>query len=512
MFVAHIDDEEGRRIVYGCAAPALLNSGWHKTSNVEIPGGLTLHMCESVISSGRWNQIRIGLEAGVIDTAALGAETAVYEKIRTVRHILQDAFGQTGVPTQLNYTLPDVEGLFGEGDGALARVLNELQSKLNLPFEGRYATHLGNFEVFDLHPWLDSPPPFLEEGWRNQNEVDGLPQTREICRSAEFCQVEHIAQIVSEVNDEVIFDKLIKLPAGQRRVTFELSKSPSRLHFRLYSASGAKLLHSEQQTFLRQVHLIGASLGRQLSIEDELSRRAKSQNKELGQKSAQVVTRSSFRSSVGSPRQGSWQKFADDMERRVATQLPKSAEDKWFPRGIESEIGAIAHLTGLIDGGRITHAILVDPWFGAEALHRFALRLSSHDVRFTILTSWTEKDPDTGDAFERDKSPTAKLEAVLHGIQEFLAPSLRIINLVDGRDQAFHDRYLVLYPHDSPPKVFLLSNSINKLAGNWPFAMSLLAPDVGRDVRRYVEALLTATDSTRSRPLNITFEWPSHAA
>ena len=52
----------------------------------------------------------------------------------------------------------------------------------------------------------------------------------------------------------------------------------------------------------------------------------------------------------------------------VKARLPKSGEDKWFARGIEGEVGAISHLNHLLNGGHIRGAVLVDPWFGAEAV------------------------------------------------------------------------------------------------------------------------------------------------
>ncbi len=109
------------------------------------------------------------------------------------------------------------------------------------------------------------------------------------------------------------------------------------------------------------------------------------------------------------------------------------------------------------------------------------------------------------------ESPTAKLEAALQRAEPFLTPRLTMLNLVDGKERAFHDRYLLLYPHEHPAKVFLLSNSINKLAGNCPFAMSLLAPDVSREVQRYIEALCDCKDSARNKSLIISFKWPSDA-
>ena len=89
-------------------------------------------------------------------------------------------------------------------------------------------------------------------------------------------------------------------------------------------------------------------------------------------------------------------------------------------------------------------------------------------------------------------------------LQPILHPRLALINLVDGNRQAFHDRYLLLYLREGPSKVFLLSNSLNNAAGDWPFAMSLLAPDAAREVRRYIEGLCGSQDIARGKALSIT--------
>jgi hypothetical protein len=151
----------------------------------------------------------------------------------------------------------------------------------------------------------------------------------------------------------------------------------------------------------------------------------------------------------------------------------------------------------------------VDPWFGTDALYRFALRLSSQNVHLTIVTSWTNRDPDTNEPLASERDPTAKLALALDKLRPFLNPRLKLINLVDGKGVAFHDRYLLLYPYEGVAKVFLLSNSLNKMAANWPFSMSLFAPDAGRQVQRYIEGLCDGRDTARGRSLAVTFRWPT---
>jgi hypothetical protein len=511
VWIAWIEREGGRGFVYGCAARSFRSSGWVDETDFNVSGGGRLIVRQCTIAEATFSLFLAQLESGTVYTALLQQSNAIQVPITATRAIFQECLGQSGVRTVQYYTTPNVEVLIGTAEGALERVLSVLQEQLNLPFKSAYAGHLGNFEIFELHPWLDAPQPFLIEAVPNPNLDNSGPQIMEICRSAEFALVGHTAHFVGRVNGEVILDRLIKLPPGERRVSFQMAEKLDQFDFRLFSDDGETLLHSEQQSFMNRIGFVLAPIGRQVTIEDDLSNRAKSKDKELGSQASSVVVHSSHRSMVGAPPEGSWRKFAEDMEQRVAAYLPKGSEDKWFQRGIEGEVGAIAHLNHLINAGQVTRAVLADPWFGAEALQRFVLRLGSQGVALTILTSWTDTDPDTDIALDPAESPTTKLEAALRRAEPFLTPRLTMLNLVDGKEQAFHDRYLLLYPHEHPAKVYLLSNSINKLAGNWPFAMSLLAPDVGREVQRYIEALCDGRDSARNKSLTISFKWPSDA-
>lgn len=511
VWMAWIERTNGGGFVYGCAARHSGSPGWSDEAAIEVPAGkLIVHQVS--VADQNFSRFRDALSSGQIDASSLLQSRKDQVRIAATRAILQTGLGQSGVRTVLHYTLPNVQDLVGLQDGALESVLSVLQEQIGLPFKGAYAAHLGNFELFELHPWLDAPSPLLIEAVPNPDLDRSRPQVLEICRLAEFATAAHIAHIVGRVNSEVVIDRLVKLTPGERRVPVTVPETLDELDFHVFSDDLETLLHSEQSHFLNRIALNLAPVGRQMAIEDDLSDRAKSKDKVLGSQASTVISHSSHRSMIGAPALGSWRKFAEDMEQTRATNLPSPSEDKWFPRGIEGEIGAISHLNRLIDGGQITKAILVDPWFGADALHRFVLRLSSQNIGLTILTSWTDIDPDSNDELPPGQSPTANLEAALRKLQPFLTPRLTMLNLLDGKEHAFHDRYLLLYPHDHPAKVFLLSNSINKMAGNWPFAMSLLASDVSPKVQRYIEALTNGNDIARNKSLTINFRWPSNAA
>jgi hypothetical protein len=507
VWTAWIDRENGGCFIYGCAARSFRAAGWRDERSIEIPGGQLL-ISQRLVAKDEFAILRNGLDADVVSFDAFLDRGPPPAKVAATRMVIQDCLGHTAARAMLYYTLPDMVALMGNTELALERVLSILQDELNLPFKDQYAARLGNFEIFDLHAWLDGPRPFLIEVKRDSSGERTGPQTMEICRTRAFACVPHIAHLVGRVSGDVVVDRLVTLPADGLRVPVSVSEPLDQFDFRLFDADGEVVLHSEHSRFINRIGFVLSPIGRQVTLNDDLSTRAKSEGGAVAAQASAVVSMSPQRSLIGGPANGSWRKFAEDMEDLVSARLPKTSEDKWFARGIEGEVGAISHLNHLLNGGHIRSAVLVDPWFGAEAVNRFALRLSSQNVHLTIVTSWATIDPDTNGPLPSDSDPTEKLAAALRQVQPFFNPKLTLINLVDAKDQAFHDRYLLLYPHESMAKVFLLSNSINKMAGNWPFSMSLFAPDVSREVQRYIEGLCDGRDIARGRPLTQTFRWP----
>lgn len=508
VWISWLERGETPGFVYGCAALCFRAPGRNNRSELEIPGAGRLIICQQTVTKDSFHVFRDALNAGSVKPEILLGIKAPEAQVAETRDLIQGGLGHTAARVAVFYTLPDLPCLIGHVEGGLEGILSALQEQLNLPFKSSYAARLGNFEIFDLNPWLDRAQPFLIEAVGGPGHERIGPETLEICRTPDFARERHLAHVVGRVCGDVVLDRMVTLEPGRLRVAIVSAEWLDQLDFWVFSGTGDKLLHTEHSTFLTRIGLVLSPMGRQMIIEDDISRRAAQQGDALGARAATVRARSSQRSEIGTPPKGSWRRFAEEMKDAVAAALPVPSEDRWFTRGIEGEVGAIAHLNHLLYGGCMHRAVLVDPWFGTDALKRFALRLESQDIHLTIVTSWINIDPDTGLALDLATSPTAKLEATVRQIQPFLNPRFALINLADGSRQAFHDRYLLIYPHEGPTKAFLLSNSLNKMAGDWPFSMSLLAADIGREVRRYIEGLCAGQDVARGKPLTITFKWP----
>ena len=367
VWIAWLRRENGGGFAYGCAARSIRAAGWRDERSIELSDGkLVISQC--LVAEDGFDIFRNALDAGVVSFDALLERPAPPSKVAATRAVIQECLGHSAARATLYYTLPDVAALIGPAEPALERVLSTLQDELNLPFKGSYAARVGNFEIFDLHAWLDEPRPFLIEVKRDPLKERTGPQIMEICRTPAFACVSHIAHLVGRANEDVVIDRLITLPVGDLRVPVPVAEQLDQFDFRLFDASGEIVLHSEHSTFFNRIGLVMAPIGRQIKLDDDLSARAKQKGGAIGSQASVVVSTSPQRSLIGGPAEGSWRKFAEDMEDMVKARLPKSGEDKWFARGIEGEVGAISHLNHLLNGGHIRGAVLVDPWFGAEAV------------------------------------------------------------------------------------------------------------------------------------------------
>jgi hypothetical protein len=189
-----------------------------------------------------------------------------------------------------------------------------------------------------------------------------------------------------------------------------------------------------------------------------------------------------------------------DVVRRQRGQVGKligvsdgARENVWFERGGEGQIEVIRWIKAKIERPGTTNAYLIDPYLGSDALKRVIARQGHENVALTIVVSPGRIDPD---ADEVDTKATAdhlaKLVATADEWAERLCGRISIIHIRrgEGAKQAFHDRYVSIVDQQGVPTVYLLSNSLNKAAGDWPFAISELSRIVSWRVHSYIQAVI----------------------
>lgn len=425
------------------------------------------------------------------------------------KSIIQQRLGHYA-PATLSYTAKSPEDLnerLGESDEFIAKLLIILEEKAGLAFsDEKNYERLGCFECLYNHAWLDDNPPFqINITKSNKPEITGV----EIRRASIISTNCHLLHLVLRNKGNVVRDRIYTIPKNTNIFTIpDNVVAFSQIEAWLFTEDGSTALHYENHHLLQEIGISGGMIIGSKIIQDKLSVRAKGKSKLLG-KQAELVRTSSFgsMSSITSFSQHHWPEFKPLIKNRVKRFFVAPKEDHWFSKGIENEIEVIKHIRDLINSRKAKKAILVDPFFGYDALQRFVLRIESSDTDLTIITSLGNENPD--DLSEKNDNPNDLIKHTLNEYGDIMIRDLKVLNLRTTKgNQAFHDRYLCTYDSENNAKVFLLSNSINKASGNWPFCMSLLAHDVAHRAKNYIEGLCNGMDIESDQDLEITYKWP----
>ncbi|MEO9337397.1 VPA1262 family N-terminal domain-containing protein [Mesorhizobium sp. SB112] len=416
------------------------------------------------------------------------------------RHRLVDGFGRRARPME-TYVGAEQAKL---SDHGWHQVLDFLKDAIGVDFR-RTSDRLGAFDLYDVSDTNDDNPRVEFSVERNDSTKD-LSYPEEFSLSADGAIAEGCSVHVElELGAELVFSKLIALrPAVSATVT---AVPFDHYKISVFDPSGM-LVQFDEHSLLLRIGLNMSAMGPTLAINDPLARSTQGRGSKLHDRASKVRTRSTSRSIIGAENDTAFEIHRTTMRALTHRLVPPSGSDRWFQRGIAEEVGVIAHFNSLLDGARVSAGTIVDPYFGIDTLKRVILRLESLDIDLTVVTSLLTSDPETN---EPNPDLLNELQTVLRDLRSDGIPNaarrLTVLNLVDGPRQAFHDRYLLLTPHEGEREVYLLSNSLNRMAGKWPFCMSRLEGAAARDAALYIDGLTYGRDISGSTHLTTTFQW-----
>lgn len=483
-------------LLYGSAAPLNYKMDELEDEVVKINETTSMKIYQTTINSGEFQSFKNELLAGKIKLNSIFNKSCINEiNIDACRAILQPSYGHSRVATESFYTFPKIENIFeGQVKTAFTSILNTLHENLGFSFKKDYAKRLGCFEVHNLHSWLEGSTPFVIR--KTDDQIIIIERTEALTKH------KHTIHLICKIDDDEIFNKLIDLPENKNHLSLNIPNEFFHLEAWIFDESG-EVIHHEKYPYIREFNMAMGIQGHTTKIDDKLSR------KSLNNKISNIPRVTTEISKISYSNNNHIEKHYKMMKRISSSCFPSNVKDKWFTKSLDNEIGVISHFKKIIDNGRVSKAIIIDPFFSDESLYRLIARISNITLNIRVVTSWAKIDPDTGELFTKDISPSEKLKNALNEIKHILNPELHVTNLTWKNDQAFHDRYLIIYPLEGVPEVYLLSNSINNMSGKWPFCMSLLSPSVSEDVILYAESLCQGDDSTRDGKPEITLEWSS---
>jgi len=412
-------------------------------------------------------------------------------------HSAAQSLAAYGMPT-LPHDLPS--------DQDLPLVLKTISDETGIELSRRQVAHLGGFDLFELGKHLDAPSNFRYQLYRlAEDSHDSLLCIWRVRDDPSAWSV----HIELSGDGEVLWEGL-KTAKESGSVEVVVQGIADGVKFTVFDGDGT-LVQKEECAYVREVGMNAKTLGRTLEVKDKLANQAASQGKTHAYASGSVAT-STHASTVAYDPAG-LRRFRLQMRDHLEQVIPVPGADRWFHRSLDGQLGVISYLNQLLNDGSIQSAVIVDPFFADDSVERLLTRLSSDSLQLTIVSCWGKYDLNTGKALsEKDSELLLKrvLPAMLDRIGPLLSIKLRFVNLVTGGgDPAFHDRYLMTRSRTGDRQVYLLSNSINNLAVNWPFCMSKLSGQARVEAARYIDGLCLGNDATESTTTKINFEWPA---
>ena len=503
FWMAWIEDPgPGTRPLYAFAARTLASTAKVERVEIALPSGAKLVKLEARVATSAangWFQTQLAPGVTHVDLQELlGPAPPI--PVAPPRRLWSTAFGQSPVAIvhysgSLTYAVLVTE--FPDAHQAI----KYLRDELGLAFDKSYAAHLGGFDLMEMESPFDAPCEFDVKIMRTATpmlrltRIDVAPDATVVVRTLSM--------------GEPNLCSLLPWPSGTSFLDVPVDRETEKVEVEVYTTGTGRLIYAHDCGYIMEVEVNIGLGGRALHLQDALVRRAES----LGQRARQRAERATSVQSQLSRVGGSDVRLRVHGLRRAVKQLTDWTLDRWFDRGVGGELDVIDHLNSLLNDPEVTHAILADPFFGEEAFRRFALRLQNSDLKLTVVTSWGRTDPDTAKVIADGVAQSQRrLEALLDAVAPVVASKLEVLNIIVGNgEQAFHDRYLAIYRRDGECWIWLLSNSINAMAMNWPFAMSQLTGNTAWQAQRYLEGLTRGHDCQSTKTFTVTFQWPAQA-
>ncbi len=358
----------------------------------------------------------------------------------------------------------------------------------------RYMHRLGAFDIINLPKHAEDEQYILNFRLPKRRDVSMTPHHRnsyEIWRRDDFAQNRHWAHVCLYSGETPVSDALHILDPEVRVFgPVAIDETFDRTEFRLFDEKG--LLHHEESVWINQFAM-NFSIGQgTIRYDSPLTDRGKGGGAvDTVESLTNISVRSRGRESITNVTTG--QEFRDycrEMRERGKTLFKSPSPDRWFPKGITGSLNTLEHVKTLIEGQGVIKVWIVDPFFDARAVENLIPTIGVSNLELVVITNLRNIDAcrEIGEG-ENETDPVSNLEKKLDVLRPIIHCNLKVKNLhttPGSNEQVFHDRYLCLKMGKDKVSVYLLSNSFNAYAENYPFCLSQLSGFAAKNAYDYI--------------------------
>ena len=381
-----------------------------------------------------------------------------------------------------NSIMNHIKGSFAPAIGYALRqkiqlLFGELKKECGIDFT-KEGGRLGNFEYY-------SPGKYI-----NSFEVKAKDKTSILLRKKHDILEELVVSCTVENGGRWVIDEIKSFSPDSDELTFTARESTTHYKIKVWEKANGSLAYASENAFIMEISLNMSLIGSQKTIQDPWTQSLrKSTNHENRINEIESVSTSSMYDTmnIGAEKNQLWRKSKINGENLFSPFNETKAKGAFIHKTVDrkGEIESFLKIRSYISDHNISKVILADPYFSVKSAAKLLSRLSSQNLELRIVTALTNKDPDTNESIDAKEQCRSFLERY----RNILHPNMIIQNVLRGKKQAFHDRYLIRYFDDGRIDGFLLSNSLNSAGQSFPYVIAPLEYEVLLQVKEYLQNL-----------------------
>lgn len=351
-------------------------------------------------------------------------------------------------------------------------------------------SRLGNYERYDLTG--------NELGLKIEIPKELKLQTTFI-RKTTPCSVDLVVNCIAEHCGRVIIDQVKLFPAGETLLEFSAAEPMSRTVIRIWEATSGKLIFTSKRALIMRISIGMNYNASRRNIRDPWTDKlyaSASNRKDIIKTKLESFSPSTpgHTINIDGDTYDQIDRAIDEGRGLLHALRHPLCKGAFIPnKQLDGEINSFLKIREYIEHRSVKKVVIADPFFSVTAAMKLLTRIPRTDVQIDIITSLSERDPDTDketDICQKYRTTLEENRAILHG-------NLTIYNVRRGNKQVFHDRYLIRYLDDGTIDGFLLSNSLNSMGQLYPFVIAPLEQEVCLDVCEYLNSLKFPTEQAK---------------
>ncbi len=284
-------------------------------------------------------------------------------------------------------------------------------------------------------------------------------------------------------------------------ITFNAKEPMSRVQVQIWSANTGELIFSLDRTLCMQIHIAMGISGQTFILTDSWTKKlyqsAPGQKSEIKQIETVDHTSNERSTIIKSETYSEIDNAFAEGNKFFGQYRREKLKGMFIPKnGKTGEMNSFLKIKEYISDTRVSKVIIADPFFSVRAAEKFLSRISNRQLELEIITSLTNRNPDTN----QDEDAAKSCKEFIHKYSTLLHHNMVLKNLHRGNEQVFHDRYLIRYLQDGIIDGFLLSNSLNSAGQFFPLVIAPLEREICLEICEYLDEL-TNTDKQAALPI-----------